>query len=110
MTIFARDLAKASELNVPCQSLSSASFDGYDVVVNATSLGSGAYVDQSPATAEQLNGARWVYDLIYNPSQTRFMCEAREAGCATLGGLEMLVAQARLQFELWINTKKPVRT
>jgi 3-dehydroquinate dehydratase / shikimate dehydrogenase len=110
VTIFARDVAKASEFNVLCQSLSSASFAGYDVVVNTTPLGSGAHIDQSPATAEQLNGARWVYDLIYNPTETRFMREAREAGCETLGGLEMLVAQARLQFELWTNTEKPVRT
>jgi len=73
--------------------LSSASFSGYDLVVNATT--------DSPATAEQLNGARWVYDLVYNPIETQLIKEARKAGCETLGGLEMLVAQAKIQFELW---------
>jgi shikimate 5-dehydrogenase len=68
-------------------------------------VGSGAYVDQSPATREQLTGARYVYDLIYNPPETRFLRAARDAGCKTLGGLEMLVAQARLQFELWTGRK-----
>jgi len=73
--------------------LSTASFAGYDVVINAT--------PQVPARAEQLAGAGLVYDLIYNPIETGFLNEARQAGCNTLGGLPMLVAQARLQFELW---------
>jgi shikimate 5-dehydrogenase len=98
VTVFARDVSKARLLDVQCKSLSSASFNGYDLVVNAT--------PESPATAEQLGGARWVYDLVYNPIETRFIQEARRAGCATLGGLEMLVAQAKIQFELWTG-KKP---
>jgi 3-dehydroquinate dehydratase/shikimate dehydrogenase len=101
VSIFARDLTKAALLNVPCQSLSSAFFSDYDVVINATPLGSGAHVDQTPATQQQLSGARYVYDLVYNPSETRFLREAAEAGCETLGGFEMLVAQAKIQFELW---------
>ena len=93
VTVFARDIEKAKPLDVPCVLLSSASFSGYDVVVNAT--------PESPATAEQLQGARCVYDLVYNPIETQFIKEARKAGCETLGGLEMLVAQAKIQFELW---------
>ena len=106
VTLFARDLVKAALLNVPCQSLSSASFSDYDVVINATPLGSGAHIDQTPATQQQLSGARYVYDLVYNPIETRLLREADEAGCETLGGLEMLVAQAKIQFELWTG-KKP---
>ena len=68
-------------------------------------MGSGEYIDQSPATRKQLTGARCVYDLIYNPADTRLLREARAAGCETLGGLEMLVAQAGLQFELWTGRK-----
>ncbi|HJP90951.1 MAG TPA: shikimate dehydrogenase [Pyrinomonadaceae bacterium] len=105
VTLFARDLAKAQLFNVPSQSLSSASFEDYDLVVNTTPLGSGAHVDQSPATAQQLSGARWVYDLIYNPIETKFMRDARGVGCETLGGLEMLNSQARIQFELWTGKK-----
>jgi 3-dehydroquinate dehydratase/shikimate dehydrogenase len=105
VTLFARDLAKAALLNVPCQSLASASFSDYDVVINATPLGSGAYIDQIPATQQQLTGARYVYDLIYNPIETRLLREAAQAGCETLGGLEMLVAQAKIQFELWTGRK-----
>ena len=88
-----------------CQPLASATFEDYDLVVNTTPLGSGTYIDESPVTAEQLNGVRCAYDLIYNPADTRFLGEAREAGCDTIGGLEMLVAQAKIQFELWTGRK-----
>ena len=97
VTLFARAPTKAGSVSdafaVQCEPLANASFAGYDVVINATPA--------SPAVAEQLAGASLVYDLIYNPIETEFLKQARAAGCKTLGGLPMLVAQARLQFELW---------
>jgi 3-dehydroquinate dehydratase/shikimate dehydrogenase len=109
VTLFTRNRGKAEALaqlfDIPSQPLTSASFSGYDLVINATPLGSGEHLNESPATAKQLTGARCVYDLVYNPIQTRLLREARAAGCQTLGGLEMLVAQAKLQFELWTGKK-----
>ncbi len=106
VTIFARHVDKAREShNVSCESLTNASFSGYDAVINATPVGSGEHIDKSPATAEQLTGAGCIYDLVYNPIETRLMREARQAGCETLGGLDMLVSQAKLQFELWTGIK-----
>jgi 3-dehydroquinate dehydratase / shikimate dehydrogenase len=97
VTLFARAPSKAGSVaqffNVTCEPLEGALFRDFDVVINAT--------PESPAGAEQLTGARLVYDLIYNPIETEFLKEARKAGCDTLGGLEMLVAQARLQFQSW---------
>lgn len=105
VTLFARDVAKARALgqsfDVSYEPLPSASFADYDLVINATPLGSGELIDQTPASAEQLAGARYVYDLVYNPIETRLLKEARKAGCKTVRGLEMLVAQAKIQFELW---------
>jgi 3-dehydroquinate dehydratase / shikimate dehydrogenase len=107
--LFARNVPKAQALadlfRISCMSLNEASFAGYDLVINTTPLGSGAYINQSPVTREQLSGSRCVYDLIYNPRETLLLREAQEAGCETLGGLEMLVAQAGLQFELWTGRK-----
>lgn len=106
ITLFARNSEKGTHLadrfGIPSQALANQSFADYDVVINATPLGSlGSLVDDTPATAEQLAGARLIYDLVYNPIETSFLGEARRAGCETLGGLEMLVAQAARQFQLW---------
>lgn len=111
VTLFARDVEKARPLaelfDASCESLDGASFATYDFVINTTPLGSGAHIDQTPVTAEQLNGVRCVYDLIYNPRETRLMREAIAAGCETLGGLEMLIAQAKLQFNFWTGKNEP---
>jgi shikimate 5-dehydrogenase len=47
------------------------------------------------------------YDLVYNPVETRFLREARDAGCELIGGLEMLVTQAAEQFRLWTGAVAP---
>jgi shikimate 5-dehydrogenase len=48
-----------------------------------------------------------VFDLVYTPPETRLLAEARAAGCLTIGGLEMLVAQAERQFEMWTGQTPP---
>src|SRR5204862_7460686 len=102
--LYARDLQKAKDVSerfkISSRPLESARFAGTDIVINATPLGSfGPYVSESPTTIDQLRGSRFVYDLVYNPIETRFLQQAREAGSQVLGGLEMLVVQAQLQFK-----------
>lgn len=106
VVIFARDLNKAQRVanrwQVEYTQLAGADFRSFDVVVNATPLGTkGKLGDQSPVCASQLRGARLAYDLVYNPGVTEFLCEAEAAGCATLNGLPMFIAQAAQQFRLW---------
>lgn len=106
VTLFARNAEKATELAkqyaVPCESLTNSTFAAFDIVINATPLGMrGAHQNDSVATAEQLRGVPFAYDLVYNPIETRFIREARDAGCETLSGVEMLLAQAVEQFKLW---------
>ena len=48
-----------------------------------------------------------VYDLVYEPAETRLLAEARAAGCRTIGGIDMLIAQAERQFELWTGQRPP---
>ena len=112
VVLFARDVHKgrslAQRFDASCESLNSASFAEFDVVINATPLGSsGARANETAAIADQLRGVRLAYDLVYNPIETRFMREAKDAGCKTLGGLDMLVAQAKLQFKLWTGRDAP---
>jgi shikimate dehydrogenase len=56
---------------------------------------------------ERLDG-RIVYDLVYNPAETRLLRDARAAGCRVIGGLDMLVAQAGQQFEWWTGRPAPL--
>jgi shikimate dehydrogenase len=76
----------------------------WDVLVNATPVGTYPDVDVSPLPSGPFTG-ELVYDLVYNPIDTRLLREARAAGCRTIGGLDMLVAQAELQFEWWTHLK-----
>jgi 3-dehydroquinate dehydratase/shikimate dehydrogenase len=106
VTILARDNKKAQSFadrfGAKYRELIGAAYDGFDIVVNATPLGTrGQLENETPATAAQLSEVRLVYDLVYNPIETRFIREARAAGCEVLSGIEMLLAQAIEQFKLW---------
>jgi 3-dehydroquinate dehydratase / shikimate dehydrogenase len=111
-TVFARDEARgravAEEFGADAARLEGASFEGFDVVANTTPLGTrGAKENETAVAGSQLRGARVAYDLVYNPAETRFLREARAAGCETAGGLGMLVAQAEEQFRLWTGRVPP---
>jgi shikimate dehydrogenase len=72
------------------------------LIVNTTPLGMADHADQSPwpATLPLPHGA-FVYDLVYNPAETRFMQQARDQGCRTANGLGMLLHQGAQAFHLW---------
>ncbi len=79
---------------------------GWDLLVNTTPVGTWPQTDASPLPAEALRGGV-VYDLVYNPPETALLRAARAAGAETIGGLEMLVGQACLQFEWWTGQPAP---
>jgi len=76
----------------------------WDLLVNCTPVGMHPAVDASPVPATCLTGGL-VYDLVYNPAETRLLREAARAGCDVIGGLEMLVAQAEEQSEWWTGVR-----
>jgi shikimate dehydrogenase len=78
----------------------------WDLLVNTTPLGGTAQRDESPLPGGPFGG-RLVYDLTYGPGDSRLVREARAAGCRTLAGLEMLVAQAERQFAWWTGHDPP---
>lgn len=112
-TVFARDIAKAGALTedfgVALRRLDKDSYGDFDIVVNTTPLGTkGAHQNESIADASQLSGVKLAYDLVYNPQDTKFLAEAKTAGCETLGGFEMLLAQAALQQKIWTGLDAPI--
>jgi shikimate 5-dehydrogenase len=76
----------------------------WDLLVNCTPLGGAALRAESPLPGGPFTG-RLVYDLTYGAGESALLREAREAGCATLDGLPMLIAQAERQFEWWTGQR-----
>lgn len=80
-----------------------------DILVNATPLGTkGERQDETVFTAGELVGVKLVYDLVYNPAETRLIREAKAAGAKTLGGMDMLIAQGARQIKIWTGGDAPV--
>lgn len=112
VTIYARDVRKAQpladEFNATAAELDSFHAQA-DIVIHCTPMGMKGHSEgTSPLTAESLRDVRLVYDLVYNPEQTALLQAAQAAGCQTLGGLAMLVAQAAEQFRLWTGQAAPM--
>jgi len=75
----------------------------YDLVVNATPIGMGEQKDQIPVSSLILRNVRIVYDLVYNPQETRLLALASSVGCKTLNGLSMLIYQGLKSEEIWLG-------
>jgi shikimate dehydrogenase len=80
-----------------------------DILVNATAMGMAPQTDNSPIPPQLVipRGAV-VFDLVYNPSETKLMREAADAGARCIGGLEMLVYQAAYSFRMWTGCEARV--
>ena len=112
VTILARDArqAEAAARAVGCRhgALADVARHPWDILVNATPVGSGALAADSPLPAALHRRGTVVLDMVYDPLETRLLREAQAAGCTVVDGLEMLVAQAVAQFETWTGVEAPV--
>lgn len=89
-----RDLARAAE--------------GCELIINATPLGMWPQVDSSPWFEDAAFPAgAFVYDLVYNPAETKLARQARAAGLRAATGLGMLIEQGALAFEWWTGRAAP---
>jgi shikimate dehydrogenase len=78
-----------------------------DFLVNATPLGMFPGAGGTPVSLPaEVNPSLLVYDLVYNPLRTTLMREADSRGLPAYNGLEMLIQQGALSFEIWTG-KKP---
>jgi shikimate dehydrogenase len=81
--------------------------DGAILVLQATSLGLKAD-DPPPAPASIFGSGQCVMDMVYTQGETPFLREAAAAGAHTANGLEMLLHQGALAFQLWTGREPPV--
>jgi 3-dehydroquinate dehydratase/shikimate dehydrogenase len=77
----------------------------FDVIINATPVGMGNS-QESPLSEKEIN-ARYVFEMIYDPPETRFVQMARSRGAEIIPGIEMFVHQAGRQFEIWTGKPAP---
>lgn len=80
-----------------------------NIIVNATSLGMSPNINETPMPGELIRPGMVVFDIVYTPVETRFLSEARKAGATIIDGLDMLVEQGALAFELWTGVKAPTK-
>jgi 3-dehydroquinate dehydratase/shikimate dehydrogenase len=77
----------------------------FDVIINATPVGMGNS-QESPLKPEEIK-AKYVFDMVYDPAETRLLKMARERGSEVIPGSEMFVQQAARQFEIWTGKPAP---
>jgi 3-dehydroquinate dehydratase/shikimate dehydrogenase len=77
----------------------------FDVIINATPVGMGN-TRETPLQEKEIN-ARYVFDMIYDPPETRLLELAKERGAQIIPGIEMFVHQAARQFEIWTGKPAP---
>ena len=111
--VFARKPEKATELagslGVTVSSIESLERSDARIVINTTPIGMRGHSEgSSPVRRKMMRGRRIAYDLVYNPLETRFLLDAQAEGCLAIGGLDMLIAQAALQFKLWTGHEPPI--
>lgn len=94
-------IAVKSEFVTPISYEEIAQYRPFNIVINATPVGMYPGIEISPLKLEHINGADFLFDLIYNPSRTELMKLAEKLSIPNVNGLYMLVAQAVKAHEIW---------
>ncbi|MGH9640538.1 MAG: shikimate dehydrogenase, partial [Bryobacteraceae bacterium] len=99
----AQTLARAA--NAEALALGDASGHHYDVLVHATPVGMSPHTEAS--LFEKDIPAEIVFDMVYNPHETKLLQRAKQQGRTVVYGSEMLIEQAASQFEIWTGESAP---
>ena len=78
-----------------------------DLIVQCTSCGMDPLRDCDPIEGYRFRGSEVLFELVYRPELTLLAARARDAGCLTVGGIEMLLEQAYEQFRLFTGAEYP---
>ncbi len=115
VTIAARRIEQAQQLTssfsnyqLPITTLSNFPLSTFHLLVNTTPLGMTPNTETSPLPENAvLSKGTFIYDLVYNPRETKLVRDARALGLNASTGLGMLVEQAALAFETWTGHIPP---
>lgn len=79
------------------------------LIINSTTMGMYPDVEDTITDIDDsFNEEQIVFDLIYNPTKTKFLKTAEMQGAKVVGGLKMLISQAAKSFKLWTGIEMPV--
>jgi shikimate dehydrogenase len=84
-----------------------AAMERADVVIHCTPIGMHPKVDASLVPVELFRPGQVVFDIVYNPLETKLLADARSCGLQTISGVEMFINQAVLQFEHFTGGAAP---
>lgn len=109
VSIAARRIEQAQRLadsfpnhKLPITNLTDFRLSTFDLLVNTTPIGMTPNTDQSPLPENtSLSKHTKIYDLVYNPRETKLVKDARAQGLRATTGVGMLIEQAALSFEIW---------
>lgn len=93
-----------SETSITYQQLNNSKqfIQEFNLIINTTPLGTTPNVESAPEIPYNLlTPSHYLYDLVYNPEQTRFLKNASTQSCKTKNGVEMLHLQAELTWDIW---------
>lgn len=80
-----------------------------DILINATSVGMHPHDDATLVTADMIHPDLVVFDIVYNPLETRLLQEAKRAGVTrVVNGVKMLVYQGAASFKIWTGVEPPI--
>ncbi len=79
-----------------------------DILINCTTLGMHPNTEGTIATAEDMHPELTVFDIVYNPLETRLLKEAKKAGAKAVTGEMMLIYQGAEAFKIWTGVEPPI--
>jgi len=80
----------------------------FDIIINTTSVGMEPLINETPINPYFLKKNQIVFDVVYNPKETKLLKEAKKKGAKIIYGLEMLLYQGVAQFEIYTGKKAPI--
>ncbi|MEM3061247.1 MAG: shikimate dehydrogenase [Candidatus Bathyarchaeia archaeon] len=79
-----------------------------NVLINATSIGMRPRENESLVKKELLKPSLYVFDIVYDPLETKLLKDAKSIGAHAINGLEMLVYQGAASFKIWTGKDAPI--
>lgn len=111
IAIYNRTFEKAEEIAKRFQSCEAKRLEEFeasdcDILINTTSAGLFPNTENSPVdNLDGISPQTVLYDIIYNPSETKLMRMARKKGCKAHNGVKLLIYQGLLADEIWFERK-----